>query len=52
MGGVQYRLYSQYRDEIINNKIENRILLDKIDIILKNEFRSFPMSSLGMHTEV
>jgi len=33
-------LYSQYRDEIINNKIENKVLLNKIDTILQNKFKA------------
>jgi adenine-specific DNA-methyltransferase len=33
-------LYSQYRNEVINNKIENKELLDEINTILQNEFRA------------
>lgn len=33
-------LYSQYRGIIIKNKTENRVLLDKIDRILQNEFKA------------
>jgi len=32
-------LYSQYRDGIINNKIENGVLLNEINAILQNEFK-------------
>ena len=33
-------IYSQYRYGIINNKIENQTLLNKINTILQNEFRA------------
>lgn len=32
--------YHQYRDEIINNKDENQILLNEINTILQNEFKA------------
>lgn len=33
-------LYSQYRDEIITNNIENKMLLNEIDKVLQNEFKA------------
>ena len=33
-------LYSQYRKEAIDNKIENKALLNEIDVILKNRFKA------------
>jgi adenine-specific DNA-methyltransferase len=33
-------LYNLYRDEIVNNKIDNQILLNEINTILQNEFKA------------
>jgi len=32
-------LYNQYRDKLINEQVENKVLLEEIDMILQNKFK-------------